>query len=161
MPKKTVIATNKKAFHDYFIEERYEAGIVLVGTEVKSLRERKANLRDSFAQFKKSEVYLYNMHISPYVHGKYSNHEPYRARKLLLHKREIRKLVGKIKEKGYALVPLRVYFSGSFAKVELGLGKGKRLYDKRREIAKKTAEREIARELKTVESGRLKEERKK
>ena len=154
MPKNIVIATNKKAFRDYFIEERYEAGIVLLGTEVKSLRERKANLRDSFAQVKNSELYLYNMHISPYVHGKHTNHEPYRARKLLLHKAEVRKLTGKIKERGYTLIPLSIYFSGSFAKVELGLGKGKHLYDKRREMAKKTAQREIERELKERQKSR-------
>ena len=154
MPKNIVIATNKKAFRDYFIEERYEAGIVLLGTEVKSLRERKANLRDSFAQVKNSELYLYNMHISPYVHGKHTNHEPYRARKLLLHKAELRKLTGKIKERGYTLIPLSIYFSGSFAKVELGLGKGKHLYDKRREMAKKTAQREIERELKERQKSR-------
>ena len=154
MPKNIVIATNKKAFRDYFIEERYEAGIVLLGTEVKSLRERKANLRDSFAQVKNSELYLYNMHIRPYVHGKHTNHEPYRARKLLLHKAEVRKLTGKIKERGYTLIPLSIYFSGSFAKVELGLGKGKHLYDKRREMAKKTAQREIERELKERQKSR-------
>lgn len=143
-----VIATNRKAFHDFFIEETYEAGIALQGTEVKSLRSGKANLKDSYARIDRGEVYLYNMHIAPYDQGNIWNHEPRRTRKLLLHKAEIRKLIGKTKEKGYTLVPLKVYFSGSHAKLELALAKGKLLHDKRRAIAEKTAKRELERELK-------------
>ena len=143
-----IIATNRKALRDYFIEETYEAGLALWGSEVKSLRAGKVSLIDSFAQVKKAEVFLYNMHVSPYEFDTVVRPEPKRTRKLLLHKKEIRKLIGKTEERGYALVPLRVYFSGRFAKVELGLGRGKKLFDKRREMASKTANREIERELK-------------
>jgi SsrA-binding protein len=150
-----VVTTNKKAYHDYFIEEKYEAGIVLVGSEVKSVREGRVSLKDSYARVEQEEVYLYNMHISPYTHGDvFTRPEPRRPRKLLLHKQEIRRLIGKVKERGYTLVPLRVYFANGFAKVELGLARGKKLYDKRREIAEKTAKREIERALRARERGR-------
>lgn len=147
MTTKKIVATNRKAYHDFFIDETYEAGLVLQGTEVKSLRSSRANLRDSYALVKNGEVFLYNMHISPYSHGNIENHEPRRTRKLLLHRSQIKRLIGKTKERGYTLVPLKVYFSRGVAKVELGLAKGKRLYDKRREIAEKTAQREIERAL--------------
>lgn len=143
-----VIATNRKALRDFSIEEKYEAGLVLQGSEVKSLRAGKVSLIDSFAQVKNAEIFLYNMHIGLYEFDTVIRPDPKRVRKLLLHKKEIRRLIGKTEEKGYALVPLRVYFSGRFAKVELGLGKGKKLFDKRREMADKTAKREIERALK-------------
>lgn len=149
-----IVATNRKAYHDYFIEETLEAGIVLVGTEVKSLREGKANLKDSFARVVNSEVLLYNMHISPYDFGNIHNHDPVRARKLLLHKSEIRRLTGKIKEKGFTLIPLKIYFKGQVAKVELGLAKGKHLYDKRQVIAEKTAKREIEKTFREKHKGK-------
>lgn len=142
-----VVATNKKAFHDYFIEETYEAGIVLTGTEIKSLRLGRANLKDSFARISGGEVFLHNMHISPFDQGNRFNHEPTRARKLLLHRVEISKLIGLTKERGYALVPLKIYLKGGFAKVELALAKGKKSYDKRETIARRDADREIARAL--------------
>jgi SsrA-binding protein len=143
------IATNRRARHEYFIEETMEAGIVLTGTEVKSLRLGKGNLNDSYAQIKGVEVILYNCHISPYDFGNRFNHDPLRSRKLLLHKAEIRRLVGKIKEKGYTLVPLSLYFDqNNRVKVELALAKGKKLYDKREDLVKKDAEREMARALK-------------
>ena len=145
MKEQLVVIKNKKAEHNFFIEDRYEAGLVLTGTEVKSLRANKANLVDSFARLKDGEVWLHNMHISPYSHGNIHNHEPLRMRKLLLHKAEIRRLIGKTKEKGYTLVPLKVYFTGNVAKVELGLARGKQLFDKRRTIAEKTAKREMER----------------
>lgn len=143
-----VIARNKKAKHDYFIEETYEAGIILKGTEIKSIRERKVNLKDSFALVENGEVFLYNMHISPYKQGNRYNHKPERVRKLLLHKKQIRKLIGYTKQRGYTLVPLSVYLRNNLAKVELALGKGKNVRDKRREIARKTAERDIERAFK-------------
>ena len=143
-----IVATNRKALRDYFVEETYEAGLALQGSEVKSVRGGKVNLADSYAVVKDSEVFLVNMHISPYEYDTVVRPDPKRTRKLLLHKQEIRKLIGKTEEKGYALVPLRVYFSGRHAKVELGLGKGKKLFDKRREMADKTAKREIEREMK-------------
>jgi SsrA-binding protein len=125
-----VVATNRKAFHDYFIEERYEAGIMLHGTEVKSLREGRVNLQDSYASVRGSEIFLHQCHISPYSHGNIMNHDPTRVRKLLLHKSEIHKLLGKTQQKGLTLVPLRIYFSKrGYAKVELGLAKGKKLYE--------------------------------
>ncbi len=142
-----VLASNKKALHDYFIEETYEAGIVLTGTEIKSLRLGRANLKDSFARISGGEVFLHNMHISPFEQGNRFNHEPTRARKLLLHREEISKLIGLTKERGYALVPLKIYLKGGFAKVELALAKGKKLYDKRETIARRDADREIARAL--------------
>ena len=143
-----LIANNKKAFHDYFIEDTWEAGIALVGTEVKSLRMGKCSLKESFIQIHKGEVFIYNMHISPYEKGNIFNKDPLRVRKLLLHKLEIRRLMSKIKEKGYTLVPLQVYFKGSLVKVEIGLARGKKLYDKRDDLAKKDAKREIDRAFK-------------
>lgn len=143
-----VIARNKKARHDYSIEETYETGIVLQGTEVKSIRAGRVNLKDSYAQVRNGEVFLYNVHISPYTHGNRENHEPERPRKLLLHKREIRTLIGKTRELGYTLVPLSLYWNGRHIKVELALAKGKKQYDKRRELAKKTAQREMERAFK-------------
>lgn len=142
-----VVAENRKARHDYFIEETYEAGIALVGTEVKSLRAGKANLRDSYAEVINGEVFLQNMHISPYEKGNRFNHDPKRPRKLLLHKHEIRRLIGRTMQKGYTLIPLRIYFKRGKAKVELALARGKKLYDKRESIARRDAEREIAREF--------------
>jgi len=143
-----VIATNRKALRDFSIEEKYEAGLALQGSEVKSLRAGKVSLIDSYAQVKNAEIFLYNMYIGPYEFDTVIRPDSKRVRKLLLHKKEIRRLIGKTEERGYALVPLRIYFSGRFAKVELGLGKGKKLFDKRREMADKTAKREIERALK-------------
>ena len=140
-----VIAQNRKATHDYYIEETYEAGMVLKGTEIKSIRAGRVNLKDSFARVEDGEVFLYGMHISPYEKGNRFNHDPERTRKLLLHKDEIRKLVGASREKGYALIPLKVYIRNGFAKVELALAKGKKLYDKREAMAKRDAQREIER----------------
>ncbi len=142
-----VIAQNKKATHDYHIEEKYEAGIVLTGTEIKSVRAGKVNLKDSFARISKGEVHVHNMHISPFEQGNRFNHEPTRARKLLLHNKEIAKLIGLTKEKGFSLVPLRIYLRNGFAKIEIALAKGKKLYDKRHAIAQKDANRQIARAL--------------
>ncbi len=142
-----VVARNRKAYHDYFIEETYEAGLVLTGTEIKSIRAGKVNLRDSFAQIRQGEGYLHNMHISPFEQGNRFNHEPTRARKLLLHKYEIDKLIGLTKEKGYALVPTKIYLKDGMAKVEIALAKGKKLYDKRATVAKRDADREISRAL--------------
>ncbi|HKM43238.1 MAG TPA: SsrA-binding protein SmpB [Limnochordia bacterium] len=136
-----VISVNRRARHDYFIEDTMEVGIVLKGTEVKSLRLGKVNLRDSYARVENSEVFLYGMHISPYEQGNRFNHDPIRPRKLLLHKREIRRLIGKTKEEGYTLVPTRLYFLGGKCKVELALAKGKKLYDKRDATAKRDATR--------------------
>src|SRR6056297_3716135 len=140
-----VVARNKKAHHDYNIEETYEAGIILKGTEIKSIRARNVNLKDSFAVVEKGEVFLYNMHISPYKEGNRYNHEPERKRKLLLHKNEIRKLIGYTKQKGYTLVPLSIYLKNNLAKVELALAKGKNVRDKRRDIAEETAKQDIER----------------
>ncbi|MBT1077128.1 SsrA-binding protein SmpB [Geobacter grbiciae] len=142
-----LICNNKKAFHDYFIEERFEAGMVLKGTEVKSLRMGKANLNDSFALVRDGEIFLHNLHINPYDFGNRQNHDPDRLRKLLMHKSEIEKLFGKIREKGYSVVPLRLYFKNGLAKVELGLAKGKKLYDKREDMKKKDQSREMAQAL--------------
>lgn len=143
-----VITDNRKARHDYFIEETYEAGLVLTGTEVKSLRMGRANLQDSFARVENGEVLLYDMHISPYEQGNRFNHDPKRVRKLLLNKAEIRRLIGKTQEKGLTLVPLKVYFnSRGLAKVELALAKGKKLYDKRAAIAERDAKREMEKAL--------------
>ncbi|WP_306533460.1 SsrA-binding protein SmpB [Geobacter sp.] len=139
-----LICNNKKAFHDYFIEERFEAGMVLKGTEVKSLRMGKANLNDSFALVRDGEIFLHNLHITPYAFGNRENHDPDRLRKLLLHKSEIEKLFGKIREKGYSVVPLRLYFKNGLAKVELGLAKGKKLYDKREDLKKKDQSKDMA-----------------
>ena len=143
-----LIANNKKVYHDYFLEEKYETGISLAGTEVKSLRMGKCSIKESFVRIENKEVYIYGMHISPYEKGNIFNKDPLRPRKLLLHKSEIRKLIGKIKEKGYTLVPVEVYFNGSLVKVEIALARGKKLYDKRADIAKKDQKREAARDLK-------------
>ena len=144
-----VVATNRKAYHDYFIEEKFEAGIVLKGTEVKSLRDRRVNLQDSYAGVKDGEVFLHHCHISPYSHGNIMNHDPIRVRKLLLHKKEINKLLGKTQQKGLTLVPLRIYFSErGKAKVELGLAKGKKLHDRRDTIKAREAGREVERAIK-------------
>ncbi|MBS6196370.1 MAG: SsrA-binding protein SmpB [Clostridiales bacterium] len=143
-----LIANNKKAYHDYFVEETYEAGISLHGTEVKSLRMGKCSIKESFVRIENEEVFIYGMHISPYEKGNIFNKDPLRVKKLLLHKYEIRKMRGKIAEKGYTLVPLKVYFNGSLVKVEIGLAKGKKLYDKRQDIAKKDMRREAEREFK-------------
>jgi SsrA-binding protein len=140
-----LVATNRKAHHDFFIEETYEAGIALLGTEVKSLRAKRIALTDSFARFEKGELFLYNSHISPYSHGNIANHDPLRKRRLLLNQREIFKIFGKIQLKGFTLIPLRLYFKGGWAKVELGIARGKKLYDKRAVLAKKSADRDIAR----------------
>jgi SsrA-binding protein len=142
------IATNKKAYHDYFIEETFECGIALTGTEVKSLRQNRAALRDSFATVRSGEVWLHGVHISPYSHGNRANVDPDRKRKLLLHKKEIRYLIGKTKERGFTLVPLKLYFSPSNkVKVELGLARGKKQYDKRDTIAKRDQQRDVERAL--------------
>ena len=143
-----LIANNKKAYHDYFIEETYEAGIALHGTEVKSLRMGKCSIKESFVRIENEEVYIYGRHISPYEKGNIFNRDPLRVKKLLLHKSEIRKMKGKIAEKGYTLVPLKVYFNRSLVKVEIGLAKGKKLYDKRQDIAKKDQRREAERDFK-------------
>jgi SsrA-binding protein len=143
-----IVAQNRKAFHDYSIEETYEAGIALTGTEVKSLRDGKANLKDSYVLIKGSEVLLLNCHISPYSHGNIMNHDPLRTRKLLLHKKEIVKLQGKAAQKGYSLIPLKIYFKGPRAKVEIGLARGKKQYEKRETIKKREADREIERAMK-------------
>lgn len=143
-----MIANNKKAYHDYFILESYEAGISLAGTEVKSLRMGKCSIKESFIRIENGEVYIYGMHISPYEKGNIFNKDPLRVRKLLLHKNEINKLLGKMKEKGMTLVPLKVYFKGSLVKIEIGLAKGKKLYDKRADIAKKDQTREAQRDFK-------------
>ena len=144
---KKVISTNRKAYHEYHIFDKYNAGMVLTGTEIKSIRNGKANLKDSYAIIKNNEVYIVGMHISPYEQGNIFNKDPLRNRKLLLNRREINKLIGLTKQKGYSLVPLNMYFKGSLVKIELGVGKGKKLYDKREDIAKKEAERRIQQHL--------------
>ena len=143
-----LVANNKKAYHDYFIEEKYECGIVLHGTEVKSLRLGKCSIKESFIRIENGEVFAYGMHISPYEKGNIFNKDPMRVKKLLMHKQEIRKLIGKLTEQGYTLVPLQVYFKDGRAKVEIGLAKGRKLYDKREAIAKKDMRREHEREFK-------------
>lgn len=143
-----LVANNKKAYHDYFIEDKYEAGIALHGTEVKSLRMGKCSIKESFIRIENGEMFAYGMHISPYEKGNIFNKDPLRVKKLLLHKYEINKLAGKIAEQGYTLVPLQVYFSGGKAKMEIGLAKGKKLYDKRQDIAKKDQRRENERDFK-------------
>ena len=143
-----LIANNKKAFHDYFIEDKYEAGISLVGTEVKSLRMGKCSVKESFIRIENGELIIYGMHISPYEKGNIFNKDPLRPRKLLLHKYEINKIADKITEKGFTVVPLQVYFKGSLVKVEIALARGKKLYDKRQDIAKKDMRRESEREFK-------------
>ena len=150
MAKETqkLIANNKKAYHDYFIDETYEAGIALHGTEVKSMRMGKCSIKESFIRIENGEVFVYGMHVSPYEKGNIFNKDPLRVKKLLMHKYEINKLLGKIKEKGYTLVPLQVYFKDGRAKVEIGLARGKKLYDKRETIAKKDQRREAEKEFK-------------
>lgn len=143
-----LVANNKKAYHDYFILDKYEAGIALHGTEVKSLRMGKCSIKESFIGIENGEMFIYGMHISPYEKGNIFNKDPLRTRKLLLHKSEINKMYGKMKEKGIAVVPLKVYFKGSLVKVEIGLAKGKKLYDKREDIARKDQKREAQREFK-------------
>ena len=143
-----LVAKNPVAYHNYTIENKIEAGIVLSGTEIKSIRAGKINLKDSYASIKNGECFIYGMHISPYEHGNIYNKDPLRTRKLLLNKKEINRLFGLIKQKGYTLIPISIYFKGSIAKLELGIGKGKNLYDKRESIAKKDAQRKIERALK-------------
>lgn len=144
-----VVCQNRKAFHDYHIDETVESGIALLGTEVKSLREGKANLKDSYVIIKGGEVFLLNCHISPYSHGNIMNHDPLRTRKLLLHKKEISRLAGKVIAKGFTLMPLKLYFKDSFAKVEIGLAKGKKLFEKREKIKEREAKRAIERVMKS------------
>jgi SsrA-binding protein len=148
-----LVASNRKAYHDYFIDETLEAGLVLLGTEVKSLRAGRANLRDSYVEPRAGELYLIGAHISPYEQGNIANHEPLRPRKLLVHKEELGRLLAKVAEKGYTLVPTRLYFSGPHAKVEVALARGKRQYDKRVALAKKDAQREVERELRGRQKG--------
>ncbi|MBE5906244.1 MAG: SsrA-binding protein SmpB [Lachnospiraceae bacterium] len=143
-----LVANNKKAFHDYFIEEKYETGISLAGTEVKSIRMGHCSIKEAFVRIEKGEVFIYGMHVNPYEKGNIFNKDPLRPRKLLMHKKEINKLVGKIAEQGYTIVPLQVYFKGSLVKVEIALAKGKKLYDKRADIAKKDQRREAQRDFK-------------
>lgn len=145
---KKIVAENRKARHDYYIEDQFEAGMVLVGTEVKSLRDGRANLKDSYAKIKNGEVFVYQMHIGPYPFAYHGNHDPLRPRKLLLHKYEIKKLYSKVNEKGLSLIPLSVYFKNGKVKMTLGLAKGKRLYDKRETIKSRDAKRELDRERK-------------
>lgn len=147
MPKGTVkvVAQNRKANHDYFIEETFEAGMVLQGTEIKSIRAGRVNIKDSFARVQNGEVFVHNMHISPYEQGNRYNHDPLRTRKLLLHKKQIDQLIGFTKEQGYTLVPLKIYLKNGYAKLLLGVGRGKKKYDKREDLKKKAAKREIER----------------
>jgi len=142
------VCQNRKAYHDYHIEDTIEAGIALLGTEVKSLRQGKASLKESYVLFKEGEAYLLNCHINPYSHGNRMNHDPLRTRKLLLNKKEINSLSGKVARKGYALIPLKIYFKKSFAKIEIGLARGKKLFEKRDTIKEREARREIERALK-------------
>lgn len=143
-----LVANNKKAYHDYFIEEKYEAGLVLHGTEVKSLRMGKCSVKEAFIRVENGEVFIYGMHISPYEKGNIFNKDPLRVKKLLLHRQQIRKLIGDSSEKGYTIVPLQVYFRDGRAKIEIGLARGKKLYDKRQDIARKDQRREMEKELK-------------
>lgn len=143
-----LIANNKKAYHDYFILDTYEAGIALHGTEVKSLRMGKCSIKESFIRIENNEVYIYGMHVSPYEKGNIFNKDPLRVKKLLLHRAEINKMLGQVKEKGISVVPLKVYLKGSLVKVEIGLAQGKKLYDKRQDIAKKDQRREAERDFK-------------
>ena len=143
-----LIANNKKAYHDYFIDEKFECGIELFGTEVKSIRAGKCSIKEAFVRIEKGEVYVFGMHVNPYEKGNIFNKDPLRAKKLLMHRSEIHKLEGKIREKGLTLVPLQVYFKGSLVKVEIGLARGKKLYDKRADIAKKDQRREVVRDYK-------------
>ncbi len=147
-----VVCQNRKAYHDYHIEDSIEAGIALLGTEVKSLREGKASLKESYVMIKEGEAFLLNCHINPYTHGNRMNHDPLRTRKLLLHRKELNSLAGKATEKGFTLIPLKIYFKDSFAKVEIGLAKGKRLFEKRETIKAREARREIERAMKDSKS---------
>lgn len=148
-----LICNNKKAYHDYFIEEKIEAGMVLQGTEVKSLRAGNANLNDSFMLVREGEAYLHNLTISPYGFGNRQNHQPDRNRKLLLHRKEIDRLYGRIREQGYSIIPLRLYFKDGLVKVEIGLAKGKKLYDKREDLKKKDSQRELSQVMKSRNRG--------
>jgi SsrA-binding protein len=148
------VATNRKARHDYFIEDTFEAGLVLSGTEIKSIRAGRVSLRESFAMVKEGELWLMNAHIAPYNHGTYANHEPRRTRKLLMHRREINRIAGKLQEKGFTLVPLRLYLKNNRAKVELGLARGKKQYDKRATLREKDTRREIDRAVARHRKGR-------
>lgn len=148
-----LVANNKKAYHDYFIDDTYEAGISLSGTEVKSIRMGKCSIKESFIKIDRGEVFVYGMHISPYEKGNIFNKDPLRVRKLLMHGYEINRLYGKIQQKGFTLVPLKVYFKGSLVKVEVGLARGKKLYDKRQDIAKKDQRREAEKEFKVRNLG--------
>ena len=143
-----LVANNKRAYHDYFIDEKFECGIELFGTEVKSIRAGKCSIKESFVRIEKGEVFVFGMHVNPYEKGNIFNKDPLRAKKLLMHRSEINKLEGRIREKGLALVPLQVYFKGSLVKVEIGLARGKKLYDKRADIAQKDQRREVEREYK-------------
>ena len=146
-----LIAKNPVAYHNYSIDDTLEAGIVLTGTEIKSIRSGKVNLKDTYVNIKNGEAFVYGMHISPYEHGNIFNKDPLRTRKLLLNKREINKFLGYISQKGLSLIPTKLYFKGNFVKLEIGIGKGKKLYDKREDIAKKDAERKVQRILKNAE----------
>lgn len=153
-PREATVAGNRRAYHDYFIDETLEAGLVLTGTEVKSVRDGRVNLREAYARIERGEAWLWNAHISPYAQGNRFNHEPQRTRKLLLHRSEISRLNTTIKKKGYTLVPLRIYFRHNVAKVEIGLARGKKLYDKRDSMAERDANREIERAMRGRTSGR-------
>ena len=155
MENKKIIAKNPTAYHNYTISDTLEVGIVLTGTEIKSIRSGKVNLKDSYATIKNGECYIYGMHISPYEFGNIYNKDPLRDRKLLLNKKEINKLFGKIKQDGFSLIPINLYFKGSLVKLELGIGKGKKLYDKREDIAKKDAERRMQKALRNEQKGNL------
>ncbi len=148
-----VLGRNRKAFHEYHVEEKYEAGIALKGTEVKSVRDSRINLREGYVKIENGEMFLHNVHISTYEQGNRNNHEPLRVRKLLMHRREINRLFGKTKEKGYTVIPLQVYLKRGLIKIEIGLGKGKKLYDKRASIAEKSAKREMERAFKERQQG--------
>lgn len=152
MGKDTIklVANNKKAYHDYFVDETYEAGIELFGTEVKSIRQGHCSIKEAFIKADKGQLFVWGMHINPYEKGNIFNKDPLRTRKLLLHRGEINKLMGKVSEKGFTLIPLRVYFKGPLVKVEVGLCRGKKLYDKREDMAKKTQKRELEREFKSA-----------
>ena len=146
--ERKIIAQNKKAWHDFFVDEKYEAGVALTGTEIKSVRAGKVNLKDSYCSFEKGEIFAVGVHISPYEQGNRFNHIPLRDKKLLLHRREILKLQGKVQQKGFSVIPLSLYFSGSYVKMEIGLCKGKKLYDKRESDAKREADRLMERQFK-------------
>ena len=149
MAKGKIVTTNRKAYHDYFVDETYEAGIALFGTEVKSIRQGSVNLKDSYCRVENGEMFVYGMHVSPYEKGNIFNKDPYRDRKLLMHKKEILKLFGLITQKGYTLVPLSLYFSGKNLKMEIGLCRGKKLYDKREDMARDAAKRDMERAFKS------------